>query len=79
MKKEFKMHIDTPDVKKTDQAQTAEKWVGIKPKRNQLNVNMPDDFLRLFQAKIKTNNLANKENVTMADIVRKAIQDYCDK
>lgn len=70
------MNVNT---KKPQQPLNADEWVGLKPERSQLNVTIPDDLIRLFHSKIAANNLANKEKVTMADIVRQAIKDYCDK
>jgi hypothetical protein len=68
-----------PIAKKTQQPLSAEEWIGNKPKRNQLSMNLPGGLHLLFIAKIAANNLANKEKVCMADIIRQAIEDYCNK
>ncbi len=68
-----------PTAKKTQQPCSGDKWIGNKPKRNQLNINLPEEFHLLFIAKIAANNVANKEKVCMADIVRQAIEEYCNK
>ena len=59
-----------PDI---DKEKAIDKWIGVKPKRQQLNINIPDYLHSILKSKAAV----NKTNMT--NVVLEAIKQYCEE